>query len=203
MLSTCADGVPMLGMWSGPPPERLAWHGLRRAPMADRVERIEGGRSHGAWLRLSCSLSLQPPGPAGWHTAAALLRLVEPHHRLSEDGAGRRLVEVIEAHAARLDWPAVLLASDPRGLRSTAVTLGHPLTTFVALAKASGSLWLRARTPRLGALQCPRVDAGSSSEAARAYWEQLLWFPDGLPSTLLQPAFQDARRRRAVGRATA
>jgi hypothetical protein len=203
MLSARADGAPVLGMWGSPPPEKLAWHGLGRRPLSDRVERIDGARTRGTWLRLSCSLSLQPPGPASWHTTAALLRLIEPHHRLPEDGAGRRLVEVIEAHAARLDWPAVLLASDIHARPSTVITLGHPLTTFVALSKASGSLWLCTRRPRLGALQCPRVDAGSSSEAARAYWEQFLWFPDGLPSTLLQPALDHTRRRRAVERATA
>jgi hypothetical protein len=157
LSSTFDDAVPALGMWGGPAPEKLVWYGHGRGPLSDDVERVEAARARGVWLRLSFTLRLSASRPRGWNTAASLLRLVEPRHRLREASAERRLVELIEAHAARLDWPPVLLAGIPEVYRPGAIALDHPLTTFVAIAKATGSLWLRTRASRLSALQCPRV----------------------------------------------
>ncbi len=197
MLSgTFDDDAPTLGMWGGPPPEKLVWYGHGRGPLSDDVERVEAARTRGVWLRLSFTLRLSASRPRGWNTAASLLRLLEPRHRLPEAAAERRLVEQIEAHAARLDWPPVLLAGEPEVYRPGAIALDHPLTTFVAIAKATGSLWLRARASRPSALQCPRVIPYPTPDAPHVVWEQVLWFPDGLPPTLLQQALDDAMRRR-------
>lgn len=199
MLSgTFDDAASALGMWGGPPPEKLVWYGHGRGPLSDDAERVEAARTRGVWLRLSFTLRLSASRPRGWNTAASLLRLLEPRHRLPEAAAERRLVEQIETHAARLDWPAVLLAGEPEVYRPGAVALDHPLTVFVAIAKATGSLWLRTRAPRLSALQCPRVVDRPTLAVPHAEWEQVLWFPDGLPPTLLQQALDDAMRRRAT-----
>jgi hypothetical protein len=196
------DAAPALGMWGGPPPEKLVWYGYGRGPNLLDVERVEAARTSGVWLRLSFTLRLVASRPRGWNTAASLLRLLEPRHRLPEDAATRQLVELIEAHAQRLDWPAVLLAGEPAVHRAGAVALDHPLTAFVAIAKATGSLWLRSRSPRLSALQCPRIVERPTLASPHAEWEQVLWFPDGLPPGLLQQALDDAMRLRGAATGT-
>jgi hypothetical protein len=62
----------------------------------------------------------------------------------------------------------------------------HPLTTFVALAKATGTVWVRDRPPRLAPLQQPFLATPLDVSRRGVYWSTALWFPDGIPANLLE-----------------
>jgi len=184
-----AEHSPSLLHNSGYAPRaNIVWRGIGRGPIADDAERIEVARGRGAWLHLCLSIG-QADGRyhRDWNTATALLTLVEPDHRLGEKAATRCLVERIEAHTRRLDWPPCLLVGDLPRNRERRVTLDHAPAAFVALAKSTGSLWLRDRPPLLAPLHAPKlVEPSVNFRGVR--WDQLLWFPDGIPNTLLELA---------------
>jgi hypothetical protein len=188
---------PLLHNVGWAPHASIVWRGLGRGPANADADRLEAARTHGAWLNVSTTIGrADPRWRTQWNTAAALLSVLEPAHGLDEAAATRRLLERIDAHARRLDWPAWLLAApaDPHvGTRhDPGVTLDHADTVFVALAKSTGSLWLRARAPRLAPLHAPRVDP-ARQRGRQAAWRAALWFPDGLPATLLDAAAAQAR----------
>ncbi len=191
------DATPLLHNVGWASRASIVWRGLGRGPMTGEADRLEAARTGGAWLNLSAAVGrADPRWQRQWNTAAALLSVLEPGHTLDEAAAARRLLERIDAHARRLDWPAWLLAApaDPRGgtRHDPGVALDHVETAFVALAKSTGSLWLRARAPRLAPLHAPWVDP-AGLRGGQAAWRAALWFPDGLPPRLLEAAAAQVR----------
>ena len=180
----------------GPPRASILWRGFGRGPLADETERIVVARTRGTWVSFSLSIGQHDARYArDWNSAAALLRLFEPGHALDEEAATRNVTHRIEAHAARLAWPPTLLVGQRGAERGQTITLDDALTTFVALAKSTGSLWLRQRPVRLAPLQVPtQVDPGGAP-SRNVRWGQALWFPDGVPETLLSQAMAQARAR--------
>lgn len=175
------------------PRASILWRGIGPGPLADDAERIAVARRRGTWLHLSLSIG-QADGRyrRDWHTAGALLGLLEPVHCLGEAAATRRLTDLIEARAEQLDWPRCLIAQTAAGWlggnRERRIALDHALTTFVALSKSTGSLWLRDRPPRLAPLHAPRLVEPSGVPMKGVRWDQWLWFPDGIPESLLSQA---------------
>lgn len=194
-----ADAPPgLLHNIGGPPRATISWRGLGRAPAAGTAP---GGRagtasavaasgSHGTWLQLTISIGQRDARyRRDWNTAAALLELVEPGHGLAEPAAQQRLAAFIEEETARSPWPPCLLArlslwssSQPSELR---VEIDHAPTTFVALAKCTGSLWLRDRRPHLAPLHAPTLIEPGGAPMRGVRWGQALWFPQGIPQELL------------------
>ena len=172
------------------PRASILWRGIGRGPLADDAQRIEVARSRGTWLHLSLSIG-QTDGRyrRDWNAAGALLRLLDPAHALSEAAAARRLTDLIEARSAQLDWPRCLLVGNTVGKpgfnREQQIKLDHAPTTFVALTKSTGSLWLRDRAPRLAPLHAPQLIEPGGMSIRGVRWDQLLWFPDGIPESLL------------------
>ena len=188
-----ADSRPgLLHNIGGPPRASISWRGMPDSTVA-RVPghaAAEPAHPRGAWLQLSLSIGKHDERyRRDWNTAGALLGLVEPEHELGEAAAHERLLELIEAHTQRLGWPPALLADTGRGDagRSTghAVTIDHALTTFVALAKCTGSLWMRDRRPHLAPLHAPTLIEPGSTPMRGVRWGQALWFPQGIPQELL------------------
>jgi hypothetical protein len=79
------------------------------------------------------------------------------------------------------------------GRRDQQVTLDHAPTTFVALSKSTGSLWLRDRVPRLAPLHAPTLIEPGSTPMRGVLWEQTLWFADGIPEGLLTLAMDQVK----------
>jgi hypothetical protein len=188
---------PLLHNVGWAPRASIVWRGLGRGPVTGEADRLQAARTHGAWLNLSATVGrADPRWQRQWNTAAAVLSVLEPGHALDETAAARRLLERIDAHARRLDWPPWLLAApaDPRGgtRHEPGVTLDHVETVFVALAHSTGSLWLRTRAPRLAPLHAPWVDP-PGQRGRQAAWRAALWFPDGLPAPLLTAVGAPAR----------
>lgn len=182
----------------GPPRATISWRGLGRAQAGSAAQGDPDGappaagqaRPAGTWLQLTISIGQSDPRyRRDWNTAAALLALVEPRHGLAEAPAQERLLAFIEEETAHRAWPARLLArrdnwstgrpGDPK------VELDHVPTTFVALAKCTGSLWLRDRRPHLAALHAPTLIEPGGTPLQGVRWSQMLWFPQGIPQELL------------------
>lgn len=183
------DAIPLLhnsGYGSG---ASVMWRGIGRGPLNDDAERIEVARHRGTWLHLSLSIGqANARYHRDWNTAGALLKLLEPDHSLAEAAATSRLVERIEAHCAALDWPECLMVGKPGRGAERRITLDHAPTTFVALAKSTGSLWMRSRAPRLAPLHAAHLIEPGSVPMRGVRWDQHLWFPNGIPETLLSQA---------------
>jgi hypothetical protein len=181
----------------GPPRASILWRGIGRGPLDDDAHRIEVARHRGSWLHLSLAIG-QDDGRyhRDWNSAGALLRLLDPAHALTEAAAGRRLTDLIEACSLQLDWPRCLMVGNTAANRSgesafrreQGITLDHAPTTFVALSKSTGSLWLRDRAPRLAPLHAPRLSDPRGKLGHSVRWDQWLWFPDGIPASLLHQA---------------
>ena len=179
------------------PRASILWRGIGRGPLGDDAQRIEVARHRGSWLHLSLVIG-QADGRChrDWNSAGALLRLLDPAHALGEAAAARRLADLIEACSAQLDWPRCLLVSSAVGNsagrpgfnRAQGITLDHAPTTFVALTKSTGSLWLRDRAPRLAPLHAPQLIEPDGRPMRGVRWDQWLWFPDGIPGSLLHQA---------------
>jgi len=182
----------------GPPRATISWRGMGRAPAApaapgrahDAAPSAIDARPAGAWLQLTISIGQRDPRyRRDWNTAAALLNLVEPEHGLGEAAAQERLIAFIEEETARHSWPARLLArrggwnADRPG--HPHVELDHVPTTFVAMARCTGSLWLRDRRPQLAPLHAPTLIEPGSTPMRGVRWSQMLWFPQGIPQALL------------------
>lgn len=178
----------------------IVWRGLGRGTATDPDERLKLAGSRGTWLRLTLSIG-QSDGRyhREWNTAEPLLELVQPGHRLAPVAAQRRLIELIEEHTAKLDWPPCLIAGAPRfnpgGSNPPGPTIDHALSAFVAVSKSIGSLWLRNRPARLAPLHSPRLMDSSSTSMRGVCWRQMLWFPEGIPSDLLKQAAQQSQPR--------
>jgi hypothetical protein len=176
----------------GPPRASISWRGMpdSTAARGPGPDTSEPERPRGAWLQLSLSIGQRDERyRRDWNTASALLGVMEPEHGLSVAAAHERLVELIEAHTQRLAWPPVLLADSGRNGtgRSSghAVTVDHALTTFVALAKCTGSLWMRGRRPHLAPLHAPTLIEPGSTPMRGVRWGVRLWFAQGIPQELL------------------
>jgi hypothetical protein len=188
----------------GPPRATISWRGLGRGalgtasgsrPATGAGSGASGGTAaatgpRGTWLQLTISIGQRDERyRRDWNTAGALLELAEPGHGLGEAAAQERLVAFIEEETARSPWPPCLLAGrggstrgQPSDLR---VELDHVGTTFVALAKCTGSLWLRDRRPHLAPLHAPTLIEPGSIPMRGVRWGQALWFPQGIPQELL------------------
>ena len=182
----------------GPPRATISWRGLGRAQAGSAAQGDPDGappatgqaRPAGTWLQLTISIGQRDERyRRDWNTAGALLELAEPGHGLGEAAAQERLVAFIEEETARSPWPPCLLAGrggsargQPSDLR---VELDHVGTTFVALAKCTGSLWLRDRRPHLAPLHAPTLIEPGSTPMRGVRWGQALWFPQGIPQELL------------------
>lgn len=194
-----ADAPPgLLHNIGGPPRATISWRGLGRVPAGAAARDDAAGtsphagqpRPPGAWLQLSISIGQRDPRyRRDWNTAAALLDLVEPGHGLAEPAAQARLVAFIDEETARHAWPACLLAG--RGGAGAGrpgeapMALDHIPTAFVAMAKCTGSLWLRDRRPHLAPLHAPTLIEPGSTPMRGVRWSQMLWFPQGIPQALL------------------
>lgn len=190
------DAPPgLLHNTGGPPRASISWRGMPDGPAGGTTGNPAANAARpasprGAWLQLSLSIGKHDERyRRDWNTAGALLGLVEPGHALAEAAAHERLLELIEAHTRRLAWPPALLADTGRGGagRSTghAVTIDHALTTFVALAKCTGSLWMRDRRPHLAPLHAPTLIEPGSTPMRGVRWGLRLWFAQGIPQELL------------------
>ncbi len=170
------------------PHARLTWRGMNRGEISDGETRIRLARRAGTWLNCRHVICAGEPLYArDWNNARALLRLLEPEHGLSESHARQALLERIESHCRAQDWPAYLVAEPlGYGAYSDSLTLDHPLTAFLALAKSTGSLWMRDRPARLSPLHTP-IDSQASRAGGSHYiqWSTRLWFPGGIPENLL------------------
>jgi hypothetical protein len=148
---------------------------------------IQESKSKGTWL--TCSFRIHQNNALytkDWNNCGAILRVLEPEHTLSEKDARVELLSRIDAHANTLKWPAFLMTADE--FKPTAgVELSHPLTTFVALAKSTGSVWMKDREPRLAPLHSPTAVAqGSTGHGVYIQWKAGLFFPKGLPPDLFR-----------------
>lgn len=188
----------------GPPRATISWRGLGRGalgtasgsrPATGAGSGASGGTAaatgpRGTWLQLTISIGQRDERyRRDWNTAGALLELAEPGHGLGEAAAQERLVAFIEEETARSPWPPCLLAGrggstrgQPSDLR---VELDHVGTTFVALAKCTGSLWLRDRRPHLAPLHAPTLIEPGSTPMRGVRWGVRLWFAQGIPQELL------------------
>lgn len=193
-----ADAPPgLLHNIGGPPRATISWRGLGREPTgaaagghAGTASAGNAARARGTWLQLSISIGQRDARyRRDWNTAGALLELVEPGHGLAEPDAQQRLVTFIEEETARSPWPACLLARPGLWSASQAsdlrVEIDHAPTTFVALAKCTGSLWLRHRRPHLAPLHAPTLIEPGGTPMRGVRWGHALWFPQGIPQELL------------------
>ena len=187
-------GAGLLHNIGGPPRASITWRGFDRfqADGAPRGADEEPARfsSRGLWLHLTISIGQRDARyRRDWNTAGALLELVEPGHGLAEAAAQERLIDFIEQETARRPWPPSLLASRGgwTGGRSSTSRLefDHTPSTFVAMAKCTGSLWLRDRRPHLAPLHAPDLIEPGSAPMRGVRWSQMLWFPQGIAQELL------------------
>jgi len=181
------------------PRASIVWRGFGRGPISDDAERIDAARRRGSWLHVCIKIGQRDSRyHRDWNSAGALLQLVEQDHGLDEEAAGRRLVDLIEEHSRRLDWPPCLLTGGGALGRNEQITLDHVPTAFVALAKSAGNLWLRARPARLAPLQAPSLIEPGGAPIRGVEWHQRLWFPDGLPESLLAQLAQPPRQHQPL-----
>ncbi len=193
------ETVPLLHNSGGYPHARIVWRGLRTPPNLSAEDRIAIAAQHGAWLRLRWIITPSSKHfGKGWNSARKLLSLIEPNELPDEATARRRLLHLIDQRAQRLDWPHALLASDGKQPVREGLVLDDALTTFVAISKSTGAVWLRDRAPVLAPLHAP-LDAhglGGTGYGRRIEWSTALWFPDGVPDNLLQVVRQQHQERR-------
>lgn len=179
---------PLLHNIGYAPHARLSWRGMNRGEISDGEKQIRLARTTGTWL--ICRHVIQARTPLythDWNNARALLRVLDPEHGLTEATARQALLERIESHSEAQGWPTYLVAEPVGyGAYSESLTLDHPLTAFLALAKSTGSLWMRDRPARLSPLHTP-VESQSIRHGARpcVQWSTRLWFPNGIPENLL------------------
>ena len=197
-FAACQRTEPSPGLLhniGGPPRATISWRGIGHGLSGGAASGARTGvatppRPRGTWLQLTISIGQRDARyRRDWNTADALLELVEPDHGLDEPEAQRRLLAFIEEETARSPWPPCLLAGfssrytgQPSDL---CVELDHVGTTFVALAKCTGSLWLRDRRPHLAPLHAPTLIEPGSTPMRGVRWGQALWFPRGIPQELL------------------
>ena len=177
----------------GPPRASINWRGFNRvqAAGAPRAEHEDAApfMPRGMWLQMTISIGQRDARyRRDWNTASALLELVEPGHGLGEAAAQARLVAFIQEETARHPWPPCLLAArggwGPGQDSASRVEFDHAPTTFVAMAKSTGSLWLRDRRPHLAPLHAPMLIEPGSTPMRGVRWSQMLWFPQGIPQEL-------------------
>jgi hypothetical protein len=182
------------------PSASIVWRGLGRSAVTNPAERLTLAGSRGTWLQLTLSIGVSDARyHREWNTAAPLLELVQPGHGLAQEPAQRRLIELIENHTAKLDWPPCLIAGapdfNPAGANQPGLALDHALSAFVAVSKSIGSLWLRNRPARLAPLHSPRLMESSGTSMRGVRWGQTLWFPEGIPSDILKQAAAQPQSR--------
>jgi hypothetical protein len=169
------------------PRAKISWHGFRRQPYVDEEILIQEAKSKGTWL--NCNYRVYESDARytpNWNNCGALLRVLEPEHALSEKEAEFELLKRIDAHAKALRLPPFLMTADEFN-PTMGVELSHPLTTFVALAKSTGSVWMKEREPRLAPLHNPTaVSHATARPGVFVEWRAGLFFPKGLPPGLLK-----------------
>ena len=185
--SSTVEATPMLHNSGWAPRASISWHGFKRKKVMEEEVLIQEAKNKGTWL--TCSFSVHRTHPLytkDWNNCGIILRALEPEHTLNESEARVELLSRIETHAHFLKWPAFLMTSDDFN-PTEGVELSHPLTTFVALAKSTGSVWMKDREPRLAPLHNPTsVAQGSTGCNVYIQWKTGLFFPKGLPSGLFQ-----------------
>jgi hypothetical protein len=183
------EATPLLHNIGGPPSATLTWRGLKASAAGDAQSRIEEARKCGTWVRVMHRLySRHPLFKNNWNSSVTVLKLFEPNHRKQEPGAARALVRHIDDTAAQLDWPRYVIADEkPRDLDDV-LLLDDAMLTFTVIAKSTGSVWMRDRAPRLAPLHSPLICLGSGGTGygRRVEWSSYLWFPTGVPSSLLE-----------------
>lgn len=181
------ENPTLLHNFGAPPTAFIRWNGLTgsREGTDGPGERDAPGR--GCWLY--CRHRFDYANTVDWNRCTELLERVRPCHGLRETQARTALIDAMEAHLQELDWPPVLVCSTGHfdGItQRDHLILDHPLTTFVALGKCIGSLWLRDTPWRLAPLNTPAViESGGAGYGRGTYWGCRLWFPEGLPPALL------------------
>jgi len=186
--SPTVEATPLLHNSGWAPRASISWHGFKRKKVMEEEVLIQEAKNKGTWL--TCSFSVHRTHPLytkDWNNCCAILRVLEPEHTMNESQARIELLSRIDAHAKTLNWPAFLMtANDFKP--SVGVELSHPLTTFVALTKSTGSVWMMDRQPRLAPLHNPVLLGrdGHTIMNDSTQWRAGLFFPKGLPSDLLQ-----------------
>ena len=171
------------------PRARISWHGPGRDAQKNRIDRVAASSYKGAWVLLRHSIGQRSPAyQRDWNSATALLGVLQPHHRLSEEDATESLIKRIEQHAQALNWPSNLLLADNAFKGQETLVVHDALTTWVALSKAAGCVWCRSRAPQIGRLQSPvALDSGNASMKG-LYWTCTVWFERGIPDAMLSLA---------------
>lgn len=196
-----SETTPLLHNYGMPPTTFIRWKGLSAAANAPAGKTSSGnspkggaatetaGAANGGGCWLYCRHRFDYTVSVDWNRCTELLERVRPGHGLREAQARRALLDAMQAHLEELDLPPVMVCSTGSfvGLSyRDHLILDHPLTAFVALGKCIGSLWLRERPWRLAPLNTPAVIQGGGTGYGRGtYWGCRLWFPDGVPSHLL------------------
>jgi hypothetical protein len=191
--------APLLHNIGGPARTSIVWQGYTPPKASGDAPVV----ARGAWLR--CRYVIRPGEPlsgVSWNTTVNLLKVLEPSHGLSESAARAYLVERLEARITQLNWPATLIAEQPR---STTPSMPNPHDvvtdaelTFVMLAKSTGTLWRRDRPVSLAFLHAPDKSSGTN---AATVWQHQLWFANGRPAIAVtdsQQAAADSPVRRAT-----
>jgi len=186
--SPIVEATPLLHNSGWAPRASISWHGFNRKKVMDKEVLIQEAKNKGTWLTCSFYVSATHSlYTKDWNNCCAILRVLEPEHTMNESQARIELLSRIDAHAKTLNWPAFLMtANDFKP--SVGVELSHPLTTFVALTKSTGSVWMMDRQPRLAPLHNPVLLGrdGHTIMNDSTQWRAGLFFPKGLPSDLLQ-----------------
>ena len=182
------EATPLLHNSGWAPRATISWHGFNRKKVMEKEVLIQEAKNKGTWL--TCSFSIAATHSLytkDWNNCCAVLRVLEPEHTMNEGQARIELLSRIDAHAKALNWPAFLMTADDFK-PSVGVELSHPLTTFVALTKSTGSVWMMDRQPRLAPLHNPVFlgQGGPTEMNDSIQWRAGLFFPKGLPSDLLQ-----------------
>jgi len=185
--SSTVEATPLLHNSGWAPRASISWHGFKRKNFMEKEVLIQEAKNKGTWL--TCSFTIPPSNSLytkDWNNCGVILRVLEPEHTLIENEARVELLQRIETHANTLKWPAFLMTADDF-CPAKGVELSHSLTTFVALAKSTGSVWMKDREPRLAPLHNPTaVNHGNPECSVYIEWKAGLFFPKGLPSDLLQ-----------------
>jgi len=185
--SQSTEATPLLHNSGWAPRASISWHGFNRKKYMEEEILIKEAKNKGTWL--TCSFTVHRTHPLytkDWNNCGVLLRVLEPEHSLNEAEARDELIKRIEVHAQSLKWPSFLMTADDFN-PTDGLELSHPLTTFVALSKSTGSVWIKEREPRLAPLHSPSsVAQGSTGYNVYIQWKAGLFFPKGLPSGLFQ-----------------
>jgi hypothetical protein len=168
----------------------IHWLGHGRENQGERWDRIRDSAYKGAWVGLYYSMGhAHPCAKAEWSQLSDVLRVLEPGLVITESQAEEALIDAIESASRELtrDWPDVMVAPGRGGQpHQEVLSVRGADLAFVALSKCTGNLWMRSRKPAVSRLQTPDQIGGSGTSMAGTLWSQSLWFPEGIPPSLLR-----------------